>query len=88
MTALGLAVAVPAVLAYNWLIRRNKTIMEDLGAFTNDVHGYLASAGAVKPTMATGTASAARGATPTQRGAEPVRPGMTGTGAQADPTVR
>ena len=31
MTALGLVVAVPAVLAYNWLIRRNKTIMEDLG---------------------------------------------------------
>lgn len=51
MTALGLIVAVPAVLAYNWLIRRNKTIMEDLGAFTNDVHGYLASNGAVKPVM-------------------------------------
>ncbi|MEP7316626.1 MAG: MotA/TolQ/ExbB proton channel family protein, partial [Sphingomicrobium sp.] len=33
MTALGLIVAVPAVLAYNWLIRRNKTILEDLGAF-------------------------------------------------------
>ena len=42
MTALGLVVAVPAVLAYNWLIRRNKTIIEDLAAFTNDVHGYLA----------------------------------------------
>ena len=34
MTALGLVVAVPAVLAYNWLIRRNKSIMEDLAAFT------------------------------------------------------
>src|SRR4051794_8036775 len=52
MTALGLVVAVPAVLAYNWLIRRNKTVTEDLSAFTNDVHGYLASAGAVKPVMA------------------------------------
>ena len=31
MTALGLAVAVPAVLAYNWLQRRNKAIAEDLG---------------------------------------------------------
>ena len=40
MTALGLVVAVPAVLAYNWLIRRNKSISEDLAAFTNDVHGY------------------------------------------------
>ena len=49
MTALGLVVAVPAVLAYNWLVRRNKSIMEDLAAFTNDLHGYLMSAGAVKP---------------------------------------
>jgi biopolymer transport protein ExbB len=53
MTALGLVVAVPAVLAYNWLIRRNKSISEDLAAFTNDVHGYLMSNGAVKPIMAT-----------------------------------
>src|SRR4029078_2207018 len=37
MTAIGLVVAVPAVLAYNWLIRRNKSIMEDLAAFTNDL---------------------------------------------------
>ncbi len=52
MTALGLVVAVPAVLAYNWLIRRNKSILEDLAAFTNDLHGYLMSNGAVKPAMA------------------------------------
>ena len=84
MTALGLVVAVPAVLAYNWLIRRNKSIMEDLAAFTNDVHGYLMSNGAVKPQglgPVTKTPAAA-----TQRGSEPVRPGMTGTGAQATPT--
>jgi biopolymer transport protein ExbB len=90
MTALGLVVAVPAVLAYNWLIRRNKTIMEDLGAFTNDVHGYLASAGAVKPSMATGTAAAARGtttSTATQRGQEPLRTGQTQTGAAAGPNT-
>ncbi len=49
MTALGLVVAVPAVLAYNWLQRRNKSIAEDLSAFSNDVLGYLASNGAVKP---------------------------------------
>ena len=59
MTALGLVVAVPAVLAYNWLIRRNKSIMEDLAAFTNDLHGYLMSDGAVKPRMA-GAATGAR----------------------------
>ena len=50
MTALGLVVAVPAVLAYNWLQRRNKSISEDLSAFSNDVLGFLASNGAVRPT--------------------------------------
>ena len=50
MTALGLVVAVPAVLAYNWLQRRNKSIAEDLSAFSNDVLGFLASGGAVRPT--------------------------------------
>ncbi len=49
MTALGLVVAVPAVLAYNWLQRRNKSIAEDLSAFSNDVLGYLASNGARAP---------------------------------------
>lgn len=49
MTALGLVVAVPAVLAYNWLQRRNKSIQEDLSAFSNDVLGFLASNGAVRP---------------------------------------
>jgi biopolymer transport protein ExbB len=49
MTALGLVVAVPAVLAYNWLQRRNKSIAEDLAAFSNDVLGYVMSAGNVKP---------------------------------------
>jgi biopolymer transport protein ExbB len=57
MTALGLVVAVPAVLAYNWLIRRNKSILEDLAAFTNDLHGYLMSNGAVKPVL-TGSGAA------------------------------
>ncbi len=52
MTALGLVVAVPAVLAYNWLQRRNKSIAEDLSAFSNDVLGFLASNGAVKPSIA------------------------------------
>ena len=50
MTAIGLVVAVPAVLAYNWLQRRNKSIAEDLSAFSNDVLGFLASNGAVRPT--------------------------------------
>jgi len=54
MTALGLVVAVPAVLSYNWLQRRNKSIAEDLSAFSNDVLGFLASNGAVRPSIATG----------------------------------
>jgi biopolymer transport protein ExbB len=41
MTAIGLAVAVPAVLGYNFLVRRNKLIMEDIRAFAGDVHAYL-----------------------------------------------
>ena len=76
MTALGLVVAVPAVLAYNWLIRRNKSIMEDLAAFTNDLHGYLMSDGKVRPifAVAKGAAQAKTGAAPAPRG-EPVRTG-------------
>jgi biopolymer transport protein ExbB len=41
MTAFGLAVAVPAVMGYNWLIRRNKTAMELVRAFSADVHNVL-----------------------------------------------
>nr|WP_236677092.1 MotA/TolQ/ExbB proton channel family protein [Piscinibacter lacus] len=41
MTAIGLAVAVPAVLGYNWLVRRNKTAMEDVHAFGSDLHSVL-----------------------------------------------
>ena len=70
MTALGLVVAVPAVLAYNWLVRRNKSIMEDLAAFTNDLHGYVMSNGSVKPVFGDtkSSASASRGpATTTAR---------------------
>ncbi len=109
MTALGLAVAVPAVLGYNWLIRRNKSVMQDIGNFSNDVLGYMVSGGNVKPAMSKaggGTASTTTTSTgstsgsavkptattktagaPTQAGSEPLRAGMTSTGAQATPTV-
>ncbi len=46
MTALGLAVAVPAVLSYNWLIRRNKGAMEQVRGFSADLHSVLMSKGA------------------------------------------
>lgn len=43
MTAFGLFVAVPAVLGYNWLLRRNKIIIEQLRHFATDLHSYLLS---------------------------------------------
>jgi biopolymer transport protein ExbB len=44
MTAIGLAVAVPAVLGYNWLVRRNKVTMESVRRFGADLHGVLMGA--------------------------------------------
>ena len=41
MTAIGLFVAVPAVMGYNWLLRRNKAIQEEMRLFAADVHSYL-----------------------------------------------
>ena len=51
MTALGLVVAVPAVLAYNYLQSRNKRIAELLTGFSNDVLANITSKGAVKPVI-------------------------------------
>src|SRR5450830_53856 len=58
MTAFGLLVAVPAVLGYNWLVRRNKTAMEDVRSFSADVHSVLISGA-----MSTSEAGRAAGAT-------------------------
>ena len=79
MTAFGLVVAVPAVLAYNYLQRRNKSIGESLGAFGNDVLGYLASNGAVKPQVVAARKAAAAPAKPAtttagQAGGVPTKP--------------
>jgi biopolymer transport protein ExbB len=41
MTAFGLAVAVPAVMGYNWMVRRNKSVMEKVRAFSGDLHNVL-----------------------------------------------
>ena len=43
MTAIGLAVAVPAVLGYNWLVRRNKQAMDSVRSFAADLHSVLLS---------------------------------------------
>lgn len=55
MTAIGLAVAVPAVLGYNWLVRRNKAILEEVRSFGADLHAVALSGNMVsgeKPTQA------------------------------------
>ena len=41
MTAIGLFVAVPAVIGYNWLLRRNKLLQEKMKRFAADLHTYL-----------------------------------------------
>jgi biopolymer transport protein ExbB len=41
MTAIGLFVAVPAVVGYNWLLRRNRTVHDKMKHFSADVHSYL-----------------------------------------------
>ncbi len=41
MTALGLAVAVPAVLGYNWLVRRNRVSLHAVKGFSSELHTQL-----------------------------------------------
>ncbi|MEX8497980.1 MotA/TolQ/ExbB proton channel family protein [Leptothrix ochracea] len=41
MTAIGLAVAVPAVLGYNWLLRRNTAVMDEVRDFSGELHTVL-----------------------------------------------
>jgi biopolymer transport protein ExbB len=43
MTALGLFVAVPAVMGYNWLLGRNRVLQDALRNFGSDLHAYLVS---------------------------------------------
>lgn len=70
MTAYGLLVAVPAVLAYNWLQRRNKNIAESLSEFSTSIYGYIGSGGALRPAVRAVAAPAAKPAAPA---AAPVR---------------
>ncbi len=71
MTALGLLVAVPAVLAYNYLQARNKRIAELLTGFSNDVLANITSRGAVKPAVAVAPVKTA--AAPAKPAATPVK---------------
>ncbi len=80
MTAIGLLVAVPAVLAYNWLQSRNKRIAERLSGFSTDLLANISSNGAVRPAVmtATSTQAAAKSAT-TATAAKPATTGTTTT---------
>jgi biopolymer transport protein ExbB len=51
MTALGLAVAVPAVLGYNWMVRRNKVAMDRVRGFAADLHTMLVGGKSAKPAI-------------------------------------
>jgi biopolymer transport protein ExbB len=59
MTALGLFVAVPAVMGYNWLLGRNKLIQDALRNFASDLHAYLVSGARVGASEAGGARPAA-----------------------------
>lgn len=63
MTAIGLLVAVPAVLAYNWLSSRNKRLASMLSGFSTDLLANLSSGGAVKPAVTAAAAPAQKPAT-------------------------
>ncbi|TCD06810.1 MotA/TolQ/ExbB proton channel family protein [Erythrobacteraceae bacterium CFH 75059] len=88
MTAIGLFVAVPAVLAYNWLQSRNKRIQAMLSGFSNDLMANITSNGAVKPAVAAAPAAAKAGAT-TKPATAPVsgRPAPAGSAAAAGSTT-
>jgi biopolymer transport protein ExbB len=60
MTAIGLFVAVPAVMGYNWLLGRNKSLQDSLRNFASDLHAYLVSGARV----GTGDTDALRSAAP------------------------
>lgn len=85
MTAIGLLVAVPAVLAYNWLQSRNKRISELLSGFSTDLLANITSHGVVKPDLVT-KSSTQQAAKTTKTApatapatARPVTTGTTGT---------
>ncbi len=71
MTALGLLVAVPAVLAYNYLQARNKRIAELLTGFSTDVLANISSGGQVKPVLVSAAKPAAAPAKPAAAPAKP-----------------
>ena len=54
MTALGLAVAIPAVLGYNALVRGNKGVLQKLSRFAHDLHAYFVTGARVSSVNSSG----------------------------------
>ncbi len=82
MTAIGLLVAVPAVLAYNWLQSRNKYIAELMSGFSTDILANINSKGAVKPTVMTAASTQQAG-----KAARTTTPAKPATAANTPPTA-
>ena len=57
MTAIGLAVAVPAVMGYNWHVRRNKGVQESMTHFVADLHAFLVGGARVANPVGTQTSA-------------------------------
>lgn len=66
MTALGLAVAIPAVLAYNFSVRRNRMVLAQLDSFAHDLYAFLTTGSHVNEQ---GAVAPLRGTPPVARGA-------------------
>ncbi|WP_083749054.1 MotA/TolQ/ExbB proton channel family protein [Pelomonas sp. KK5] len=67
MTAIGLAVAVPAVLGYNWLVRRNKVTLDAVRRFGTELHRALLGAQVLAPLPPAAAAARAEAARPQAR---------------------
>jgi biopolymer transport protein ExbB len=59
MTAIGLGVAVPAVLGYNWLVRRNKVTLDAARSFAAELHGVLLGAKPIRGVAGSNATTAA-----------------------------
>ena len=92
MTAIGLLVAVPAVLAYNWLQSRNRKISAMLSGFSTDLMANITSNGAVKPALATTSTTtkttAAKPATATGSASTAATAARTGTTSTTTTTTK
>jgi biopolymer transport protein ExbB len=90
MTAIGLLVAVPAVLAYNWLQSRNRRIAELLSGFSTDLLANINSGGQVRPAVVTQTSTqqAGKAAATAPAGTASARPAAgAATGATSTTTT-